>query len=1346
MFKYEDGILKIQKVEVPDLKVNVMGDLQQSYRTYLSETIYEDMKFLVEDLRNYVGMENVDLVVNVGNLVENTADRTQTTEGKYYYPVLGYFTLEGRKVTQEWEIVKIPYMDDYGKVNVNGANKVVLSVLRSAEDISYNMKNNVFNIAMPNANIRIFAYSKNIKLAYGRQRIPIDNIIAAMLWEAGDNIRLEDIFTNTCLINKLMTDSYVGYQNVYENLVNTTRRVSMSSKSDILSRLKSTQYKLGDTRDALNETLTIDRAVGQVLSRKTLNYEPGTLITKSMVQEFKRARLNVIHVRNTLVPVGYKLAEYAPIILTTIPAGTKNCNLLRRHLPKYADSIYIPETVELGVNNAIVISNNTELDSDQIELLVNGGYTSLNVTAGKSSTVIKFSFEREIAGNYTARLRELTTTILDGRSADEWVYYYNNPELKPCNPEYITCHDFIAIVSVMGQIMLTGQSMLLDRDTSFLKKVLMINEVFSESLRKTLREFVLKYHDSINKAIHAPGSSNPFWSLTQKWVSYMNKAKYLAATDTVNLVAEVSQVNHINTLIPSNAEVLDEQRYIAVPYIGRICPYETPAGKKLGLVNTKAVGARIEKGLLYTPYRKVLPTANGIRISNKITWLSVKQELGCKFGDILSLKKDSSGNYINNYILARIPNPEVSDEPYIFKNIRAFELAGGYVSAVPEQFLSPTVALMPFVCSDDAVRVSYGSSMLRQTVYLHNSERCRVQTSMYKDILSYSDSEKFYMPCDGQIVSIDNMKAVVKSVTGEEHVVYMQGSRHMGRLDVTMELLVKAGDSLNKNDCIAEAHKYPQPFVVRAPYDCYIKDITDSYITVSKTNSEYVNFDEGGIDNISIANGRIAGQSAIFLNLHVSVGDYVRKGQILADTCASRDGYYSPSRNPLVAYGCFGYNYEDGVCATESAAVEYTSIIAHKITEKVSKRHYPYARATKVSGFQYCAPGDKIGNITQRKKLSDIKGFDHPVRATVKAHGIPFQIGHPVDDKYSRTYSYNILGFNKLKPGDKMAGRHGNKGVVSKILKDSEAPQLMNGMTVRFILNPCGVPSRMNIGQIDDGLLGLVATVLDVFIESNSFNGASPEDLKYLMRYTWTLANTPAIGDNVTGVYNRAVFDQVCSAFSELPREFHEVVWNNIRNVIDWRGVFKPDGSARLYDPITDTYFEGDTCIGFPCFNKLMQEADEKINARAGQLEEDYARTTSQPQKGMSSAKGQRMAEMELMALVSLGASAFAEEVLNEKSDNEGRRINAHLEQLGLSNRIDQYSCYSRAVENLMYLLEGCGVRVELPPEVVDISQRVSSQKYTINLDQLVREKMRYERTPGIPDTDTIDSFNDIGD
>lgn len=1334
MFEYVDGVLKIYKTKLPPLEVNIMEDLQQSYRTYIEKTIYEDMKFLEAELQPYAGMDGLTLSVKVGDLQSQTYMKTQTKSGKYYYPVIGTFMLHGSPVGADWEIVRIPYMDDYGKINVDGKNKVVTTIQRSAEDVSYNLKSNTFNIAMPHANVRIIGSNKWIKIAHGKSRIPVVDVIYALMHKVGDVTPLTQIFCNTILINALKLN---------DNIIQELKSDDVSVSSDIIDKLLGVQYKLGNTRNALNETLTLDRAVGQTLSRKILSYEPGTLITEKMVAEFKAARLNVVYVQNIMIPTGYFLAEHAPLVFTDIPRGMKNCNILRLRAPQYSDKMFMPEDIDLS-NNPIIISNTEELTRDQIEFLINGGYTSLNVHAGTSSKVIRFSFEREIVGNYTAKLYELTTDIPEDRQADEWVYYYNNPTLERKDCDNLTCHDLIAIVSIMGQILLTGHSPLLDRDTSFLKKVLMVNEIFSETLCATIKAFVKRYSGTLAKKIVDPSGTNPFWSLTSKWMSKMNEERYLSTVDTINLAAEVSQVCHITTPVPTSAEVTDEQRHLAMPFFGRICPYETPAGKKLGIVNTKAVGAKTRDGLLTAPYRKVLATNDGIRISDKITWLSVKDELGYKFGDILSLKKDSRGNYINNTILARVPNPDISDEPFVFKNIKAFDLVGGYVAASPEQFLSPTAMLIPFACSDNVVRISYGLSQLRQTLYLYNSQEPLVRTSMYEKIFTYSDVLTYTAPCEGTVVSINNMKAEIKSNSGNVQTVYMQGHGHSGRLDTTMDILVKSGDYVNEGQLIAEGHKYPQTFVVRAPYDGKIIAIGDSKITIQRNSSSgsFVNLED--CDDIALSNARIMGQSAVLLNIRVSVGDTVRKNQILADTCASRNGLYTPSRHPLVAYFSNGYNYEDGVCATERASVNYTSIIAHTIKERVSKRHYGFIRANNISGFKYCGPGDKIEDIQVRSNATSDEGYNRSVRATTKEHGIPFEVNTVEDTSTSRTYSYHLLGFNKLREGDKMSGRHGNKGVVSKLLKDSQAPMLSNGRIIEFVLAPLGVPSRMNMGQIWECHLSLAAEILQRPMESEPFNGAPPEDVAYLLRYAWTLANTVAIGDNVTKTYNKSIFDSVASAFSELPKQFHEDVWDNIANVIDWRGVFNPDGTANVFDPETGDYLEEPPVIGFPDFEKLMQEADEKVTTRSGPLEEQYARTTSQPQKGANSAKGQRQGEMELMALAALGASSFLSEIINEKSDNQGLRTKNHLKQLGFEETITQECCYSRSVENLMYLLEACGVKVDTTNDVVDVSKAASSNKYSVDLIKLLIEN--FQTTKGGKVNQSVDSFDSFKD
>ena len=1345
MFKMNGDALQIMKVDVPKLNVNIMDDMQQSYRKYLEETIYEDMKFLEETIQSYPGnCSNATLKVEVGDLVKQTYTVTQTSQGKYFYPVTGTLYIDGHPIGKDMEIVRIPYMNDYGQLNIDGSSKVVLSVLRSSEDISYTLKDNTFNIAMPYANIKIQQTKKGINVRYGKSQIPIDLIISAMLANINDSTNVYNIFANTRILNGLK---------VTPKTLNRYSAMSLKNSSDILTKYASTQYKLGDTRLALNSTLTIDRALGCTLSREVEGfpqYPEGTTITQQMIKEFKFARVNTLYVQHFQMLTGYTITSEAPIIVTEIPAGTKNCSLLRKIIPQFTGYAEIPEDVKLSEQDYIVIANNVPLTEDLAEFLLIFGFKSIDVHAGKSKKVIKFSFEREICGNYTAQLKDLTNNPPPGRSADEWVYFYNNPNLDRTDvTDWLTPHDLIAIASLMGEIAITGNTSLLNRDTSFLKKTLMVNEIFSETLRQTITEF-FKTHKAVilNQLTQATGS-NPFANLTLKWVSRMNSARYLSPIDSINLTSEISQVNHVTNLMSSSAEVVDEMRHLAMPFYGRICPFETPAGKKLGLVNTKAIGTRIKDGLMLAPYRKVLPTANGIRISNKITWLSVKQELGCKFGDMLSLERDPNNpeQFLNKPILARIPNPDISDEPFIFATINSFDLAGGYVDAYPEQFLSPTAAMVPFVCSNNAVRISYGVSQIRQAIYLLNSQRPRVRTEMYEDIFKYSESLNYCAPCAGRVLSIDNISAVISGIDGCEHTVYMQNSNHQGQLDATVELLVRAGETVKEGQVLGTAHMYPQPFVVRAPYDGKVIEVTDEYIQLDKNiHSSGVFVDLNNTDTIAINNGRIMGQTAVFLNIHVAVGDIVHKGDILADTCMSRGGVYSPARNPLVAYISSAYNYEDGVHAFERGSVGYTSMSAHKVDVKLSKRHNKFSRAESIQGFKYCGAGDVIGTIKLKETANSKNATTHKVKATLKANGIPYEFKTIDDNNTSKTYRYHLLSFNKLQAGDKMSGCHGNKGVVSVVQPDSLAPQLSNGRTVEFLLNPCGVPSRMNLGQIWHAHLGLIAEVLGIEIISNSYNGASPWDIEYLMDYAWNLANTIAIGDNVTKTYNRNVFDMVCAKYDKLPKELHDKVWSNIDNVIDWRGVFDKNGDAILYDPETDTYYENPITIGCPTFLKLMQEADEKLNVRAGVLEEQYSRTNSQPQKGDNSAKGQRMAEMELMSLAAYGSANFIDEILNEKSDNAGRMINNHLQQLGINIHLPDYCCESRAVTNLLYMLEAVGVKAEVPSDVADTSHFLSVNKHVLNLPKLLNQQFSSKSRKYKSNTDMLTVFDNVED
>ena len=1341
MFLKEDNRLVIKRVDVPKIHMNVMQDQQDSYRKYVHETIYKDMAYLEELLRAMPGLESLQLHVQVKELVSQTFARTQVNKGRYYYPVVGTFYLYGQPVGADLELLRIPYMDDYCKINVSGASKVVLCTQRPSEDISYTLKDNMFNIAMPYANIRIYATKKSIKVAHGKFKIPVDMLISAMLYECGDNRSIYDIFKNTFLLNTFK---------VSPKSINQFIHSTVNKDYDVLRRYASTQYELGDTRVALNEALTLKRAEGCRLSRKVLHYEPDTLITESMIKEFTRNRINDIYVKIDAMPEGYSYGSDAPLVFTELEKGWYNCAFLRKQLPEYAHIERFADTVQLGVHNSVVIAKGMPITSDVVEFLLQAGYSEVPVTAGTSSKVILYSFEREIIGNYTAKLIDLTDNIPDGRYADEWVYYYNNTNLDRVDDTHINAHDMCAILSVIGQIVITGESPLLDRDTSFLKKVMLINETFSETLRKTLGEYVKKYQSVIPNKIMSANYDNVFYNLTKMWIKTLNAERILAPADTVNLAAEISQVCHVVTTIQGH-EAKDEMRHLAMPFYGRICPFETPSGKKLGLVNTRAIGAQIKNGLLTTPYRKVIRTRDGIKISNSVKYMNVKEEREFKLGDMLSLKFDENGYILNTPVLARIPNNQVSDEPYMFANIMAHDLAGGYVEAYPEQFLSPTAALVPFAGADDANRISFGLSYIRAAIYLPNSENPLVSTFMNREMFDYSGVASFVSPCTGIVKEVTNQQALVMdSVTGQEHVVPMQDANVTGQLDMTLDVLKPAGSHVTTGEVIAEGYKYPQSFVVKAPFSGTIRAIRDNAIEIEKSNhmSEFVNLD--AVDMIAFDNGRIMGQSAIFMNIEVCVGDFVEKGQILATTAMSRGGCYSPSRNELCAFVFNGYNYEDGMAVSDEASVNYTSLIAHSVDKTINKRHFPHASANPLQGFKYCGPGDIIGKITTQEDVTSNRYYEEEVKATMKCNGIPYEHTTLEDDTEKRKYRFHLLGFNKLRRGDKMCGRDGDKGTVSIAMQNSLVPQLSNGRHINIMYSPAGLPSRMNLGRVWTMHLSLCAKVMNIYIQSDAYNGATEDDVSLLMRYCYALANEESIGP-IGGPYNRAAFDSVVAKFPDIPAWLNEHCWNNLDSITDWRGTFNEEGDAYVYDPASGTYLEYPVTIGYVYCQKLMQEADEKICYRSGPLEEQYSRTTSQPQKGDYSNNGQRVGEMEFMAWAAYGAASMIDELVNEHSDNIGARLNTHMKQLGLPDNVYHVAakgCTSRSVENFLYMLEGMGVKLDLPEDFADVSSEAILQKATYNLKKLIQKHYAVadNTTYNLRAAKMVTDFNDLAD
>lgn len=1318
MITYKDGTFYFRKIDTPDVPISAVMDIQESYTTYVTETIYEDIEYFQQCLRKVSGLQNLTVKAKVEGITEHNVPTITHVGVNRFIPVLVDFYLPGSNdpVKIGTEVVRIPAMHDFGKLNFEGNLKVIVSQLRASDSVSYESGKRTLNITMPKVNLRIRIYNSAIAFVVKQKRQPLFPVLVTMLEDAGDETPIQNY------IYSATTKSLLGYK---EGMIVSHMAIATRLHGGLYRSLQNDAYTLGDAREALNSVLTLERGIGLQLAEDCIGFKRGYTVDTKFVDEAYRQRINTYVVRNSTFLGGYFYADTYPIWIKEIPRGMKNTSYLRQLLPEYRSYTHFPENTIL--EDPICINKWDILTQDQMELIYAIGHMSVKVAARKNGTAFTYSFVHEIIGNYTARLNQLTSETPDGRSADEWVYYFNNPDLVNTDAKLqkLTAHDLLAIVSMLGDIAVNGNTELSNRDTSFLKRVAMVNELFSETLRSTMRDYVQMAKTSIANYINGKSSAldntNPFIGMTKRWYRTMSEKKITATVDAMNLSAEIAQACHITTPDNGSGEIMDEQRDIAIPYYGRLCPFETPAGFKLGTVNTRALGSRIENGILRAPYRKVLPAGNSFRISDKVTWLSPAQEVGKKFASLLSFKQRPDGTYENNKILARVPNTDRSDEPFTFKNIYAYQMINNYVDAFPEQSISPATALVPFACCNNPIRLSYGISQIKQGVLLPNSQKPRVRTPMHTQIFDFYNSCNYLAPCDGVVtdIKLDQYVEIRSSMDNTLHKVVTTNVNQSQSRPLIPTYYVKVGDSVKSGQVLCKGVLYPTDFVVRAPMTGYVTHITRNSIEIMKTNAAAmtgmpVDIREEEPVIIPLNPFRKIGTNAVFLNIKCYVGQHVQEGDILADTYTSRDGVYTPARCPLIAFVPTGYNYEDGIHASERASVNYVSMLATNLRHRESIGKYNSMNLSIPVDFSYRQAGDSVTTINKHSSGNQDVRKSHII-ATTKSHGFYYE-GHLADisSQRFREYVLSMLSLNKLQKGDKMSGMHGNKGTVSIVQADSQIMQLSNGKTCEILLSPCGVPSRMNYGQMLEMPLSLCAEVLGGCMDTPAYNGATLDEVALMMEFTYELCNnTPTVND----------IPATMSRFPEVPIECLPLLQKNWENIKDWEGVFNKYGKAPIYDPTIGKWLENEAVIGFPTFNKLMQEAEEKLNVRAGAMEEEYARTTSQPIGNILSAKGQRMGEMELVDIANYGMYAYLQEVLNEASDNPNARANILFKQLldKKTKPFEPKDCPARATNNLIHLLRGVNVAVDLDPEIVATDPLSSSYYEELNLQKYLR-------------------------
>ncbi len=674
--------------------------------------------------------------------------------------------------------------------------------------------------------------------------------------------------------------------------------------------------------------------------------------------------------------------------------------------------------------------------------------------------------------------------------------------------------------------------------------------------------------------------------------------------DQNNPLAELTHKRRLSALGPgglSRDRAGFEVRDVHYTHYGRMCPIETPEGPNIGLINSLATYARVNKyGFIEAPYRIVDKSdAQNPRVTDEVRYFTADEE-----DDFVVAQAneplDAEGHFLNKMVSGRF-REETSE--FEQKNIDLMDVS-------PRMVFSVATSMIPFLQNDDANRALMGSNMQRQAVPLMLTEAPVVGTGM-EDKAAY-----------------DSGVCVV--------------AKHAGVVERSSSKLI------------------------------------------------IVKCDDGTRDEYRLTKFSRSNQSNCYNQRPIVFKDErVEAGQVLADGPSTKNGEIALGKNPLIGFMTWeGYNYEDAVLLSERLVQEdvYTSIhIEEYAAESRDTKLGPEEITRDVPGVGDEALKDLddrgiirigaevragdilVGKVTPKGE-TELTSEERLLRAIFgeKAREVrdtSLKLPHGaygivVDTKvFNRQNSDELApGVNqvvriyiaqkrKISVGDKMAGRHGNKGVVSRVLPVEDMPFLPNGRPLDIVLNPLGVPSRMNIGQVLETHLSLASKALGFNISTPVFDGASESDILD----TLDLAND----------YVNMEWDEFYEKYKDSLREdVMDYLGTHLEHRELWKGVpIRRDGKVRLRDGRTGEYFDSPVTIGHMHYLKLHHLVDDKIHARSTG---PYSLVTQQPLGGKAQFGGQRFGEMEVWALEAYGAAYTLQEILTVKSDDVVGRVKTY--------------------------------------------------------------------------------------
>ena len=683
--------------------------------------------------------------------------------------------------------------------------------------------------------------------------------------------------------------------------------------------------------------------------------------------------------------------------------------------------------------------------------------------------------------------------------------------------------------------------------------------------------------------------------------------------DQNNPLGELTHKRRLSALGPgglSRDRAGFEVRDVHYSHYGRMCPIETPEGPNIGLINSLACYARInEYGFVEAPYRKIdhSDPKNPV-VTEDVVYMTADEEDNYHVAQA-NEKLDAEGHFVRNSVSGRYREETQEYDKNMFD----------YMDVSPKMVFSVATALIPFLQNDDANRALMGSNMQRQAVPLLTTEAPVVGTGM-ETKAAVDSGVCVIAKAAGTVLSAESNRIIVKEDDGNKR-----------------EYILTKFSRSNQSNCYNQ-----RPIVFK--------------------------------------------------------GQHVEAGEVIADGPSTSQGELALGKNPLIGFMTWeGYNYEDAVLLSERL-VEYDVYTSVHIEE-----YEVESRDTKLGpeeitrdvpgvgddalkdldergiirvGAEVRAGDILVGKVTPKgeteltaeerllraifgEKAREVR--DTSLKVPHGAYGIVVDAkvftrenGDELSPGVNESVRIYIAQKRKISVGDKMAGRHGNKGVVSRVLPVEDMPFLPNGRPLDIVLNPLGVPSRMNIGQVLEIHLSLAAKALGFNIETPVFDGAKEIDIQDTLELANDYVNMPFDAEEAANG-EATFYDKYKDTLND---EVMKYLSDNREHRSLWKGVpISRDGKVQLRDGRTGEYFDGKVTIGHMHYLKLHHLVDDKIHARSTG---PYSLVTQQPLGGKAQFGGQRFGEMEVWALEAYGAAYTLQEILTVKSDDVVGRVKTY--------------------------------------------------------------------------------------